>query len=208
MVQPRLIVRGQGDDQRALGAQFHVHTRDLEQLGGESGPARLAFAAERDQGFLAGLGLGAGRQHAGGGVARATTSRAPVEYLNRRSPRRQSPRNGKADHPGADDGDIRLSDIRYGLVRQPAAPFAGMTQTGSMGMISAASARHPRPSNLMMGILARLHKAMGGAPPCRGRVGSQYAARWRSSREHTRPTVITTAAPRKMLASGPPWAKP
>src|SRR5262249_824514 len=82
------------------------------------------------------------------------------------------------------------------------------TQTGSMGMISAASARHPRPSNLMMGILARLHKAMGGAPPCRGRVGSQYAARWRSSREHTRPTVITTPPPTKMLAPAPRWAKP
>src|SRR6266481_9625017 len=129
MVQPCLIVRGQGDDQRALGAQFHIDTRDLEQLGGESGPTRLAFTAERDQGLLAGFGLGAGRQHASGGVARAATSRAPVEYLNRCSPRRQSPRNGKADHPGADDGDIRLSDIWRGLVRQPAAPFAGMTQT-------------------------------------------------------------------------------
>src|SRR5262249_3056689 len=83
--------------------------------------------------------------------------------------RRQSPRNGKADHPGADDGDIRLSDIRYGLVRQPAAPFAGMTQTGSMGVISAASARHPRPSNLMMGIPARLHKAIRGIVRCRSR---------------------------------------
>jgi hypothetical protein len=47
------------------------------------------------------------------------------------------------------------------------------TQTGSMGMISAASARHPRPSNLMMGILALLHKAMCGAPPCRGSFISQ-----------------------------------
>jgi hypothetical protein len=30
-------------------------------------------------------------------------------------------------------------------VGQVAPPFAGMTQTGSMGLISAASARHPRP---------------------------------------------------------------
>jgi hypothetical protein len=44
-----------------------------------------------------------------------------------------------------------------------------MTQTGSMGVISAASARHPRPSNLMMGIPARLHKAIRGPVLCRSR---------------------------------------
>src|SRR5262249_19938973 len=158
MAQPRLVVRGQGDDQRPLGPQVYIDARGLEQLRRESGPARLAFAAERDQGFFAGLGLGAGGQHAGGGVARAGTRRAPVEYLNRRPPRRQSPGNGETDHPGADDGNVGLSDIGFGKVRQPAAPFAGMTQTGSMGVISAAWARHPRPSKLMMGILAPLHK--------------------------------------------------
>jgi len=33
-----------------------------------------------------------------------------------------------------------------------------MTQTGSMGLISAALPRHPKPFNRMMGILAPLHK--------------------------------------------------
>jgi hypothetical protein len=47
----------------------------------------------------------------------------------------------------------------------------GANQTGSMGVISAASARHPRPSNLMMGIPARLHKAI------RGRSGAAAAVR-------------------------------
>ena len=37
-----------------------------------------------------------------------------------------------------------------------------------MGVISAASARHPRPSNLMMGILAPLHKAVRHTVPCCG----------------------------------------
>src|SRR5262249_42103370 len=120
----------------------------------------------------------------------------------------EPPGNGKSDHARANNGDVWLIRIGSWAARQPAAPFAGMTQTGSMGMISAASARHPRPSNLMMGILARLHKAMGGAPGGGGGVEPKYAAGGRSSGEHTSPTVITTAAPRKMLASGPPWAKP
>src|SRR5262245_29816769 len=41
-----------------------------------------------------------------------------------------------------------------------------MTQTGSMGVISAASTRHPRPSKLMMGILAPLHKAVWDTVLC------------------------------------------
>src|SRR5215470_5469487 len=44
MAQPCLVVRGQGDDQRAFCAQFDVDARDLQQLRSESGPARLAFA--------------------------------------------------------------------------------------------------------------------------------------------------------------------
>jgi hypothetical protein len=40
---------------------------------------------------------------------------------------------------------------------------ARMTQTGSMGLISAASPRHPRPNAFMMGILKDLHKSPGVA---------------------------------------------
>jgi len=36
-----------------------------------------------------------------------------------------------------------------------------MTQTGSMGLISAAFPRHPKPYASMMGILAPLHKSIG-----------------------------------------------
>src|SRR5262249_62064519 len=38
MVQPRLIVRGQSDDQRALGAAFPVHTPSPGQLRGQTRP--------------------------------------------------------------------------------------------------------------------------------------------------------------------------
>ena len=173
MGEPRLIVRGQGEQQRSLWTQFHIHPRRRQQLCRESGPARLAFPAKRDQSLLTGLRLRARRQHTGGRMARARTGRAPIENSDCYSPRREPPCNGKSDHSRANDGDAWLTRIGGGAVRQPAAPFAGMTQTGSMGMISAASARHPRPSNLMMGILAVLHKAMCGAPQCRGSVGSQ-----------------------------------
>ncbi len=35
-----------------------------------------------------------------------------------------------------------------------------------------------------------------------------HAPGWRSSREHVNPTVITTAAPIRIVGSAPPWAKP
>ena len=55
------------------------------------------------------------------------------------------PDDAETDDPGADDGDVGLARIKSDAVRQPAAPFAGMTQTGSMGLISAALPRHPKP---------------------------------------------------------------
>src|SRR5262245_31765654 len=91
-------------------------------------------------------------------------------------------------------GFAGLGEGRFG---NRAAPFAGMTQTGSMGLISAASPRHPKPySALMMGILQAMHKPAGMGPPaaqrqrasspgieqCRGSegplaIGSDAAAR-------------------------------
>src|ERR687887_121141 len=68
----------------------------------------------------------------------------------------------------------------------------------------------PQAVEPMMGIPSPLHKGACGASAVRGSVGSQAesVAWWRSSREQTMPTAITTAAPTKMLGSGPPWAKP
>ena len=110
MVQPRLIVRGQRHDQRPFRAQPDLHSGRLLQFGGEGGPARLAFAPERDQGILAGLGFAAGCQHPGGGMARARTRCALVEHRNRHTPRRQPPGDAEPDDAGADDGDVGLFD--------------------------------------------------------------------------------------------------
>ena len=145
MAEPCLVVGRQGDDQRAFRAQFHVDAGCLFQLGGKSGPARLAVATERDEGLLAGLGLGAGREHPRRGMACASTGHPLVEHRDRYAARGQPPGDAQADDAGADDGDAGLANIACWAVRHPAAPFAGMTQTGSMGLISAASPRHPRP---------------------------------------------------------------
>ena len=112
MMQPRLVVRGRGDDQRAFGAQFHIDAGGRLQFGGKGRPARLAVAAERDQRFLAGLGLGAGGEHPGGGVAGARAGRAAVEHRDRCAARGQPPGDAEADDAGADDGDLGFNDRR------------------------------------------------------------------------------------------------
>ncbi len=163
MKKPGLVVGGERNDQRALAAQLHVDTGGLLELLGKRRPARLAVAAERHQGLLAGLGFGAGRQHAGGRVGRARAGGATVEHAHRHAAGGEPPRNPEPDHAGPDDGH-RLGSVTFAVVDgrqaagQVAPPFAGMTQTGSMGLISAASARHPRLYGLMMGIFKGLDK--------------------------------------------------
>ena len=161
MMQPRLIVRGQGHHQRALGAQLHVDAGSFEELRRESGPARLALAPERDQRLLARLRLAAGRQHAGGRVGRAGAGAAAIEHLDHGAAHGEPPRDAEPDHAGADDGDLGLAD-RCNAVGQEAAPFAGMTQTGSVGLISAATAAAPKRYQPMMGILASSYKPLNG----------------------------------------------
>ncbi len=144
MVRARLIVGGQRHDQRALLPQLDVDAGRRQQFGGEGRPARLALAPERHQRVLAGFGFATGGEHAGGGIAGAAAGGRALEDVNLRSPRRQSPGDAKAHHPGADDGDLGRVAEACGTGRHVAAPFAGMTQTGSMGLISAAIPRHPR----------------------------------------------------------------
>ena len=111
MVQARLIVRGQREQQRALAPQLHVDPGGLPEFGREGRPARLALAPERDQRFLARLGLGAGGEHPGGGVAGAAAGGAAVEHRDRGALRGQPPGDAKPDHAGADDGDVGLCSI-------------------------------------------------------------------------------------------------
>ena len=142
-------------------------------------------------------------------MARAGAGCALIENGDLRATPRQPPGDCEADDAGPDDGHVRLGVKACEAVRQPAAPFAGMTQTGSLGLISAALPRHPRPSTPMMGIPDPLYKAVARPHAAdANQLHVQRWAGWRSSREHASPTAITTAAPKKMLGSGPPWAKP
>src|SRR5262249_43934824 len=108
VVEPRLVVRGQGEDQSALWPQLDVDAGYLLQLGSECRPARLALAPERDQRLLARPRPGEGRERAGGGRARAGPGRAAVEHRDRGAPRRQPPGDAEPDHACADDGDVGL----------------------------------------------------------------------------------------------------
>jgi hypothetical protein len=57
--------------------------------------------------------------------------------------RREPPSNTEPNHATANDGDLWFADVRE-AIRDDAAPFAGMTQTGSTGLISAANTAAPR----------------------------------------------------------------
>ena len=73
----------------------------------------------------------------------ARTGRAAIKDLNERAARSQPPSNAETHDPSTNDGDLWLADAQE-AVSQEAAPFAGITQTGSTGLISAAIAAAPR----------------------------------------------------------------
>ena len=117
----RLIVRGQGEQQGALAAQFDVDAAGAQQLVGKGRPARLAVAPKRYQRFLTRLGLAARRQHAGRGMACARTGLAAVEHRDRCTAG-EPPGDTQADHAGADDSDARLFADMGKLLRQRRLP--------------------------------------------------------------------------------------
>jgi hypothetical protein len=67
----------------------------------------------------------------------ARTGRATIKDLDESATRRQAPGNTETDDAGANDGDLWFANTQK-AVGQEVAPFAGMTQTGSAGVISAA----------------------------------------------------------------------
>src|SRR5262245_11117782 len=77
-------------------------------------------------------------------MACTRSGRAAIKHGNGGATCRQPPGYTQTDDAGADDGDPRLVEACR-MMLHPAAPYAGMTQTGSMGLISAATSRHPRP---------------------------------------------------------------
>ena len=133
-----------------------VHWAGFPRSGEPAWPVETAI-----QLAATGLGFRAGSEHARRGMAGAGAGNAAVEYRHRSAARRQPPGDAQADHPRPHDGDGELAGSARGAGRQSAAPFAGMTQTGSVGLISAALSRHPRPSRIMMGSATPFHKTVG-----------------------------------------------
>src|SRR5262249_15340981 len=75
-------------------------------------------------------------------VSCAGTGRAAIKDLDKRAARREPPGNTEPNDTNTNDGDLWFADARE-AIRHDAAPFAGMTQTGSTGLISAANAAAP-----------------------------------------------------------------
>src|SRR5262249_24345355 len=75
-------------------------------------------------------------------VSCAGTGRAAIKDLDKRAARREPPGNTEPNDTNTNDGDLWFADTRE-AIRHDAAPFAGMTQTGSTGLISAANAAAP-----------------------------------------------------------------
>jgi hypothetical protein len=69
-------------------------------------------------------------------------SRVAIKDLDGSAPRRQAPGNTETDDASANDGDLGFANTQKAL-GQEAAPFAGMTQTGSTSVISAATIAAP-----------------------------------------------------------------
>jgi hypothetical protein len=107
----RLIVGGQRNNQRAFGSQLDIDAGRALEFFSEGWPAPLAFAPKRDERFLARLGLGASRQHAGGSVTRAGTGFAAIEHRDGGA-RGEPPANAEPDHARTDDNDARLVSDR------------------------------------------------------------------------------------------------
>ena len=81
--QPLDVVARERDRERALLAVAHADAGGGFELIAERGPQALALQIEREQAFLAGLGLEARRQHAGRGPGRAASRLAALEHGDR-----------------------------------------------------------------------------------------------------------------------------
>jgi hypothetical protein len=79
VLQARLIVGRQSNDECSLRTQLDVHFGACPQFLGKSGPARLTFATEGDERLFPRFRLRAGGQHAGGSVAGALPCSSAIE---------------------------------------------------------------------------------------------------------------------------------
>ncbi len=104
------LVAVAGDDERAREAQARVAAGGLLELGAEVGEAGGGAQAEVEQRLLAELGLGDGREHAGGVAPGAVL--AGVEHERAQAALGGAPRHGEADDAPADDGYVVLLGLR------------------------------------------------------------------------------------------------
>jgi hypothetical protein len=134
-------------------------------------------------------------------MACTAASHAFVKQRDGNLARGQPPSDSKTDDAGTDDHNTRLvADYRMNL--HLAAPYAGMTQTGSTGLFSAAIAA-PQAVQLH-------HREFCEAeqPLCACRRQARPDPRWglQSQIEHTRPVAIIIAAPTNRLGAKPTCA--
>ena len=118
----------------------------------------MALAAERYESLLSWLGFRAGGEHSGRRMRCASAGRAAIKDLDQSATGRQPPSDTEPNDTGSDNDDLWLAEALETVV-QEVAPFAGMTQTGSKGVISAATGAAPLAVSIeRMGIFACFYK--------------------------------------------------
>ena len=85
------------------------------------------------------------------------TGHVSIKDLDGSATRRRAPGNTETNDASANDGDPWFANTQE-AVNQEAALFTGMTQTGSTGVISAATIAAPLAVCKMMGIFAPVYK--------------------------------------------------
>ncbi len=131
------VIAGQRYDDRALIAIADRNPGQRLDLARETRPHALAFERQRQQLFLARLGLDCRGQHSRSCPARAMSRRSAVVHGHRATRLREAPSDPQPDDPGADDNGFR-SKRRDGERRgNDGTPFAGHARPGSVGLISA-----------------------------------------------------------------------
>jgi hypothetical protein len=119
-----------GEHERAARAVSDVDAAGPREVRGEGGPEPRALQAQREQRALAGVGLGDGRQHAGGNVRGPRPQLAAVEHEHREPARTRTPGHSEADEAAADDRYVVAVAVAVGgdVV---SSRFAGMTRISS-----------------------------------------------------------------------------
>src|SRR5262249_24934436 len=132
-------------------------------------------------------------------MARTPPRTAFVKQPYRSSARRQSPGDREPDHTRSDDRDPRLVVVCR-MTLHPAAPYAGMTQTGSMGLISAALAA---PQAVLLVSLRVLLPGARARPVGPDQARPDARCGLHSQIEQTRPVAIIIPAPTNRLGPRP-----